>query len=133
MTNTESYDFDHTLQPGRQFMRAVSGYGNSHDGVAFTWPLSTHRDYDGPDYEDLTCDESGVYNFEGNAAFVEGKISYSCRASFEPSLVQYYTVFGFGMFEGLNPDGSYIGSYGGEAYNTHDFDDGSYAMLMSEG
>ena len=96
-------------------------------------PPSTHRDYDGFYYEDLACNQNGSYSFEGNVGFIEGKISYTCQAEFEPALVQTYDIWNYGMFEGLNPDGSYIGSYLGQSYNARALDDGDYRMVATEG
>ena len=132
-SNPSPYTIAANMQPGHYAMRAVSSFGHSDDHGFFVWPYSTHRDYDGFYYEDLACDQSGSYSFEANVAAVQGKISYTCQAAFEPALVESYGIEAYGMPEGVNPDGSSIGSRGGFASNGRAHDDGHYRIIMSEG
>ena len=117
-SNPAPYTIAANMQPGHYAMRAVTYFGHANDTGFFVWPYSTHRDYDGFYYEDLACDQNGSYSFEANAAAVQGKISYTCQAAFEPALVESYGIEAYGMPEGVNPDGSSIGSRGGFAEAT---------------
>lgn len=131
-----NYDLGGGLPPGR-----YNPSGNSYftpEGLltSLTWPLSAARDYDGIDsspYEDLACQETGDFNFLADAAFIEGNISFSCRAAYGERLVSGHTVYAYSFYEGQNPDDSFIGSYGGQGGDVLNRSTGHYRLILTPG
>lgn len=130
-----TYDVGGGMGAGRYYPYADSYFNSNY--TFLRWPYSTRQNYDGSDgsgpYVDLACAETDNLDFEADAAWIEGNMTYTCQARYEPNLVNQHFIYGESVFEGQNPDGSYIGSYGGVGYDYLNPATGVYRLILTAG
>lgn len=86
-----TYDMSGGMSAGRYYPYANSFFEPDGLITSLRWPLSTWRNYDGIDgneaYVDLACQETDHFDFMADIARIQGDMTYTCKARYEPKLV----------------------------------------------